>query len=93
MKLAFIVEEHELAALQPGVIVEMWRRVMTTGSGKRKFAAEFTPEEQEKVKELYKTVYGWLYKKVGGTGIPKEHRMTFDEYRLLQRACNFFGTY
>lgn len=89
MKIITAYEKHELEQLQPGVMVEMWRRVLTTGSGKRKFAAEFTEQERALIFEYYKTFARWHLK----TGIPQLHQMKISTYHLMQRACNFFGTY
>jgi len=88
MKLAIIFEAKELEALQPGVVVESWRRVMSTGTGKRKLAAAFTADEIEKVKKVYK-LYCWWYGKM----MPSEHRCTIAEYEFMQRVTYFFGTY
>lgn len=93
MKLVTVFNHEELRALQTAVIVEMWDRVMGTGSGKRKFNAEFNSEEQETIKKLYKTFYKWHFGKVGGTGIPQQHAMSIQTYELTKRACNFFGMY
>lgn len=93
MKLVTVFNHEELRALQTAVIVEMWDRVLGTGSGKRKFNAEFNPEEQKTIRKLYKTFYKWHFGKVNGTGIPQNHAMTIQIYELTKRACNFFGTY
>lgn len=93
MKLVTIFEYDDLVKLQTQVIVEMWDNVVSTGSGKRKLRAEFTEEELRKIQGFYKLVYRWHYQKFEGTGIPQKHQMTIEDYNLLQRACNFFGTY
>lgn len=93
MKLVTVFEKHELEALQTAVIIEMWDKVLGTGSGKRKFNAEFNSEEQELIRKLYKTYYKWHFGNVGGTGIPNQHAMSIQTYELTKRACNFFGTY
>ena len=89
MKLVTIFEKPELDMLQYGVVVEGWKRVMQTGSGKRKLAQEFTSEEIEKIKKVYK-LFCWWY---GRTGTPGEHRMTLTEFEFTKRVCNFFGGY
>jgi len=89
MKFVTVFEKTELLMLQHGVVVESWRRVMSTGSGKRKLAAAFSEEgEVEKVKKVYK-LYCWWY----GKGMPNEHRCTIREYEFMQRVTHFFGSY
>ena len=93
MKLVTIFEYPELKALQSAVLVEMYNRVISTGTGKRKFNESFTESEQEQIKRFYKLFYGWHFLRIGGTGIPKTHQMTIVTYELMKRAINFFGTY
>jgi len=93
MKLATIFEHDELKRLQSAVVVEMWDRVLGTGSGKRKFKAEFNKKERDLIRVYYKIFYKWNFGKVGGTGIPQQHKMSIQTYELMKRACNFFGTY
>ncbi len=93
MKIVTVFEHEELVALQSAVVVEMWRRVMTTGTGRRKFEAAFNKEERIKINGYYKTFYKWHFGKVGGTGIPQRHEMSIKTYKLMQRTCHFFGTY
>ena len=92
MKLVTVFEYDELNRLQSGVVVEGWRSVMSTGSGKRKFAAEFTEEEQDQCRHLWKIFTKW-YSGVGGTGVPQKHAMSLETYELAKRLCNFFGMY
>lgn len=92
MKIRTIFERRELERLQSSVVVEMWKKVMTTGIGKRKFAESFTEEEQDKIREYYKIFYRWHYDHQRG-GVPEEHDMSVETYNLMKRACNFFGTY
>jgi len=87
MKLVTVFEYYDLVKLQSAVVVEMWDRVMSTGSGKRKFNAEFNESERELIKKYYKIFYTWHFE----TRIPKEHRMTISTYKLMQRACHFFS--
>ena len=91
--MAIIFEHDDLIKLQTPIIVEMWDRVMNTGSGKRKLNNEFTPEEINRIRQLYKVFYIWHFKKFGGTGIPKEcHSMTIADYQLTERTVHFFAT-
>jgi hypothetical protein len=92
MKLATVFNQKELTRLQTPIIIEMWSKVMTTGSGKRKLTEAFTPDEIESIKRLYKTFHNWHFKKVGGTGIPANHAMTIKDYQLTKRAVHFFAT-
>lgn len=87
MKLVTVFEKAELEALQSGVMVEMWDRVLDTGSGKRKFSAAFTEEEREKIRLYYKVFHRWYRQ----TGVPQQHRMSITTYNLMSRACAFFG--
>jgi len=91
MKLVTVFEYDDLVKLQSAVVVEMWDRVMSTGSGKRKFNAEFNESERELIKQYYKIFYTWHFGRIGGTGVPKEHRMTISTYKLMHRACHFFS--
>ena len=92
MKLVTVFNREELTALQTPIIIEMWSKVMTTGSGKRKLNNEFTPDEIESIRRLYNTFHSWHFKKVGGTGIPANHAMTIKDYELTKRAVHFFAT-
>lgn len=91
MKLVTVFNQNELTALQTPIIIECWRKVMDTGSGKRKLTKTFTPDEIESIKRLYKTFHKWHFG-VGGTGIPANHAMTIADYQLTQRAVHFFAT-
>jgi hypothetical protein len=93
MKLITVFEHEELVALQSAVVVEMWRKVMGTGVGRRKYEAEFTQDERLRIEEYYKIFYKWHFAKVGGTGIPQTHIMSIKTYKFMQRVCHFFGTY
>ena len=88
MKLITVFEKEELKALQSGVVVEMWDRIIGTGSGKRKFCAAFTEKERAKIRLYYIVFYRWHMQ----TGVPEQHSMSIDTYNLMKRACNFFGT-
>jgi hypothetical protein len=93
MRMAIIFEHDDIVKLQTPIIIEMWDRVMNTGSGKRKLTEAFTPDEINRIKQLYKIFYTWHFKKFGGTGIPKEcHSMTIADYQLTERAVHFFAT-
>lgn len=89
MKIYFAVEREDLNKMGYPVMVEMWDRVMGTGSGKRRFKAEFTKEEQRLIREYYKIFYGWMMR----TGTPAESKMQFKTYQLLQRAIGFFASF
>lgn len=69
------------------VIVEMWNK-STFGSGKRKFAKEFSEPEQQQLARLYKFFYGWHLR----DGIPDRISLEPQTLGLIQRAANFFGT-
>lgn len=88
MKLVTVFEKKEIDTLQPGVVVESWRRVVTTFSGKRKLKEEFGDDWPERVTKVYK-LYCWWY----GRTTPSEHRCTIAEYHFMQRVTSFFGTY
>jgi len=90
MKLITVFEHKELMALQTAIIVECWKH-KSYGAGKRKFAKEFTPEEQETIQGLYKTFCKW-HLGWRGTGIPQNHAMTIANYNLTKRAVHFFAT-
>jgi hypothetical protein len=93
MRMAIIFNHDDLNKLQTPIIIEMWDRVMSTGSGKRKLTETFTPDEINRIKRLYKLFYKWHFSKVGGTGIPDEcHSMTIEDYQLTKRAVHFFAT-
>lgn len=89
MKLVTVFNHDELIALQSAIIVEMWDRVLGTGTGKRKFNAEFNAEEREFIKKYYKIFHKWHM----GTGIPQKHEMTISGYELIRRAVKFFALY
>ena len=92
-RLAIVFNRDDLTKLQTPIIVEMWDRVMNTGSGKRKLNKEFTSDEINRIKKLYKLFYTWHFQKVGGSGTPNEcHSMTLEDYHLTQRAVHFFAT-
>lgn len=91
-RLTYQWSKEELNQLQPQIIVEMWGRVMETGSGKRKLANEFTPDEIERIKWLYKKYYAMHYKKFAGSGTPNWHGMSIKDYHLTKRAVHFFAT-
>ena len=88
MRVVTVFETKEIAALQPGVVVESWKRVATTGSGKRKLKAEFGEDWPDKVTRVYKLYCWWV-----GKGIPMEHRCSIESYYFMQRVTAFFGTY
>jgi hypothetical protein len=88
MKLATIFEANEIELLQPGVVVESWRRVVTTFSGKRKLKEEFGDDWPDKVTRVYKLYCWWV-----GKGMPMEHRCSIESYQFMQRVSHFFGTY
>ena len=93
MKLAPIFEGSEIKTyLCPNVVVEMWKRVMTTGTGRRKFTQAFTPEEQDVIKKMHKIYCGWCLG-VSGTGIPNRHQMTIKVFQLMHKAAKFFGEF
>lgn len=86
MRLAIILEREELNALQPGVIVEMWKKSKTL-TGKRKIKAEFTDEEIKNIEKLYKLSCRWYLQ----TGVPNEHAMSMEDYQFFIRVTNFFA--
>jgi hypothetical protein len=93
MRVAIIFNHDDLVKLQTPIILEMWGKVMNTGSGKRKLKDQFTLEEIKRLKELYSLFYTWHLKKFGGTGIPTEcHSFTVPDYELTQKAVRFFAT-
>jgi hypothetical protein len=93
MKLVTVFEGPEITKyLCPTVVVEMWRSVMTTGMGKRKFLKAFTTEEQAIIKKMHKTYCHWCLG-VSGTGIPNKHTMKIKEFQLMHRAAKFFGEF
>jgi len=90
-KLQLIYEEEELKALQSGIVIECWDKVMSTGRGKRELKAAFTPEEIVKLRRYYNLYYGWNFR--GGHPIKG---YTFDEpgdYQLTQRFVAFFAQF
>ena len=89
MKLVTVFEKPELEKLQSAVVVERWDHILGTGTGKRKFKAEFNSKERELIEVYYKIFYRWYRQ----TGIPNNHKMSIQTYNLMKRACNFFGTY
>jgi len=89
MKLQTVFEYSELNALQSGVVVEGWKHI-GYGRGKRLFESEFTTEEQEECRSLYKLFTKW-YSGWRGTGVPQSHAMSLMRYELAKRLCNFFG--
>lgn len=93
MKMVTVFNHDELVALQSAIMVEMWDRVLGTGTGKRKFNAEFNPEEQKLIRKYYKIFYKWHMGKVGGTGIPQKHQMSIKTYELMRRTVKFFALY
>lgn len=93
MKLVTVFERSEIADyLYPAVVVEMWKKVMTTGTGKRKFQKAFTPEEQITIRAMHKIYCGWCLG-VSGTGIPSNHKMKIKEFQIMHRAAKFFGDF
>lgn len=91
MKLETVFEGPEITKyLCPMVVVEMWRQVMTTGTGRRKFQKAFTAEEQIVIKEMHKTYCHWCLG-VSGTGIPNKHAMKISVFQLMHKAAKFFG--
>ena len=89
MKIFTAFEHHELSKLQTSVIVEMWDKVMGSGSGKRKYIAEFNEQERRLISRYYKIFYRWHLV----TGIPQLHKMRISTYELMKKACNFFGSF
>ena len=93
MKLLTVFEKQEIIKhLAPMVVVEMWKKVMTTGVGKRKFAEAFTAEEQDVVRKTHKTYCHWCLG-VSGSGIPDKHVMKISAFQLMSRAAKFFGEF
>ena len=88
MKLVTVFEREDLLKLQPGIIIEMWRNVMQSGSKKRKYKEEFTVSERGHITRQYKIYQTWYYQ----TGIPDTHKMPIHIYQLMQRAVHFFAT-
>ena len=69
------------------VIFECWSHKNTL-TGKMKYAAAFTPEEQDELADLYKKFYGWV---IGfGAGTPAEFECSIETRQLIIRAANFF---
>ena len=91
-EIAFIWNREEMERLQTAIIVENWRRIMTTGSGKRKLNEQFTPKEIKRIQFLYKKYYNMQFKKVGASGTPLKHAMSIADYHLTKRAVHFFAT-
>lgn len=91
-EIAYIWSQEEMNQLQTQIIVENWRRIMATGSGKRKLDEQFTPKEIERIKWLYKKYYAMQFKKVFATGTPNKHAMSIADYHLTRRAVHFFAT-
>jgi len=89
MKATIVYEKRELEKLQSAIIVEMWDRVLGTGTGNRAFKTEFNSKERELIRVYYKIFYRWHLK----IGIPQYYKMPIKTYELMKRACNFFGTY
>lgn len=89
MKVVTVFEYDELVKLQSAVVVEMWNSVLSTGKGRKKFNATFTELEQATIASYYKIFYTWYRV----TGVPQKHQMTVRTYGLMQRVCDFFGTY
>ena len=92
MKLITMFEKSELDRLQSAVVVECWRSVMTTRSGKRKFKAAFSEKEQKTCHKIYKVFTTW-HCGWSASGVPDTHKMTIKNYELAKRLCNFFGEY
>jgi hypothetical protein len=91
-KLAYIWNQDEMNQLQAQIIVEMWSRVMGTGSGKRKLANTFTSEEIERIRWLYKKYYSIYFKKIFGQDTPNKHAMSINDWHLTKRVVHFFAT-
>lgn len=93
MKLEPVFEGPEITRyLCPMVVVEMWKRVMSTGTGKRKFQKAFTAEEQIVIRETHKIYIRWCLG-VSGTGIPSRHAMKISTFQLMHRSARFFGEF
>ena len=93
MKLVTVFEKGEIQKyLCPAVVVEMWKRVMTTGVGKRKFTEAFSGEEQVTIREIHNTYCHWCLG-VSGSGVPARHTMTIKVFTLMSRAAEFFGKF
>ena len=83
-----IWDASEIAGWQRQIIVEMYPKVKTCGSIRRKYLAAFTYEEREAIRELYEQFRRWA----NVTGAPSEHEAKPNEVALIQRAVAFFGT-
>lgn len=86
-------ERDELPRIfQFGCLVEMWDHVVgrgSSGSKRRKYHEEFTPQERAYIAKWYPKFYNWYC----GSGLPDY--VTFQKIRnvhLLQRAIHFFAT-
>jgi len=90
MKILTVFERDngELAALNPSIVVEMWRQVKECGSKRRKYLAEFNEAERRLIHDYYNKYYAWTMR----TGLPEGVTMSPDTYNILKRAGDFFAT-
>ena len=68
------------------VIVEGWEK-KNFGRHKRRWLAEFTEKERNKIARYYGKFYRWYLV----TGAPKKVAIRLNTITLLQRAVNFFA--
>jgi hypothetical protein len=59
-----------------------------SGSKNRKYKQEFTELERKKLGTWHNRFYGWEMR----TGMPDWVELTMEEFRLLQRAGEFFAS-
>lgn len=88
MKLVTVMERPELELLQHGVVVEMYKRMTQSFSIKQKYMEAFNQTERDIIYKHYRNYTRWYF----GSGMPYKHAMKLDDYQLMIRAVNFFGT-
>ena len=68
------------------LIVEMWHK-KDSGRNKRRWLAEFSQTERDKISEYYGRFYKWYLV----TGTPRRVALKLQTLQLLERAVSFFG--
>lgn len=92
MELKLILSHAEVTELQTPILVEGWKN-KNFGAGKRKFEAEFSPAEQERLEVLYPTFQAWLMRGAPLRWAVPGHSVTecHANLDLIKRAVHFFA--
>ena len=87
MTLNVTLNKYELNSLKYPIVVEMWDKVKSSGSKRKKYNETFTEKERVVIAKYHTVFHRWYL--VDGT--PDEKTMSLETLTLLKKAIDFFA--